>query len=117
MLTAGILGGKFEPIARVRPDLPRAIDGLIASMLTVDRAKRLPSVAAFARQLAPFGTAAAQTSSDRIARITARQSITSEASEPNASKPSLDLADTKELVAEQDLAAVASSPEKVPRIW
>ena len=112
VLTAGILGGKFEPIARVRPDLP-ARD---RRAHRVDAHRRPRETTPLGRSVCPSARALRDGHRADLERPDSADqrapSITSEASEPNASKPSLDLADTKELVAEQDLAAVASSPRR-----
>ena len=90
-LTSAILGGKFEPASKKRAGIPPAVDALIASMLKVDRAARLPSVEALAQRLAPFGTANARTSSERIARIATRPPVSSEVLDPSSAAPTLDV--------------------------
>jgi len=83
-LTSAILGGKFEPASKRRAGIPPAVDALIASLLTVDRTARLASVEVLAPRLAPFGTASARTSSERIARIAARPPASTEIVDPTS---------------------------------
>jgi serine/threonine-protein kinase len=96
MVGAQILLGKFDPISKVRPGLPPAIDTVIASMLTADRATRMQSVEAFAKQVAPLGTKMARTSAERIARIAGRPAASSEGGNASASTPTL-FGDTAEI--------------------
>jgi serine/threonine protein kinase len=96
VLTSAILGGKFEPVSKLLPGVPPAVDALIAAMLTVDRDARLPSVEALGQRLAPFGTAHARTSSERISRIAARPSLSTPPDDTGASAssvPTVELAD------------------------
>jgi eukaryotic-like serine/threonine-protein kinase len=97
-LSVAILGGKFERASTLRPGLPPELDAIIASMLTVERADRLPSVDAVARRLAPLGTPQARTSRERIARIASRSASTVVgAGGPSPSMPSIELSVTTDL--------------------
>jgi serine/threonine-protein kinase len=49
-------------LRELRPDMPPALDAVIAKCLAKDPARRFPSVTELARALAPFGTAAAHSS-------------------------------------------------------
>jgi serine/threonine-protein kinase len=68
-LQLAILHGTYEKPSEVRSDLPSLLDQLVLETLAKDPASRLPSVEAFAARLAPFGTAVAQRSYDRIQRL------------------------------------------------
>jgi serine/threonine protein kinase len=110
-LMAAILGGKFEPISKVRPGLPPAVDALIAAMLTIDRDARLPSVEALAQRLAPFGTANARTSSARIARIAARPAVSTEVDDPTSSNPTMDLSAAAAIPVQAEETVIVSDAE------
>jgi serine/threonine-protein kinase len=58
-----------EPISRVRPDVPRALDEAIARCLAPKLHDRYSSVAELARAIAQCGTSDGRTSAGRIARI------------------------------------------------
>jgi serine/threonine-protein kinase len=67
---ASIRRGSYAKLSDHRQDVPRALEQLLAATLEVDRAKRIPTVNAFAAKLAPFGTDDARASYVRIQRIT-----------------------------------------------
>jgi serine/threonine-protein kinase len=54
VLFASILGLPYKPIRKQRPDLPPAIEEIMAKCLEKDRDKRFASVEEFVRALAPF---------------------------------------------------------------
>jgi serine/threonine-protein kinase len=68
-LCAAILQDPPNSLRAKRPDAPTQLEVAILGALEKDRARRYPTVAAFASALAPFGTAAAGLSAARIARI------------------------------------------------
>jgi hypothetical protein len=72
ILCAAILLGKYRPMSELRPDLPVALDEVMASILVVDREARVGSVEELSRRVAPFGSPFAEASRQRIARIAAR---------------------------------------------
>jgi serine/threonine-protein kinase len=60
------------PATRLRDaleDAPEALEAILVRALDKDKARRHPSVAAFALAIAPFGTRASSALSERIARI------------------------------------------------
>jgi serine/threonine-protein kinase len=55
-IAGGTRAGEYTRPTELRPDIPLAVERLLAATLTTERAARLPSVEAFAARLAPFGT-------------------------------------------------------------
>jgi serine/threonine-protein kinase len=68
-LCAAILQDPPNPLRARRPDAPVQLETAILGALEKDRGRRYQNVAQFAAALAPFGTAAASTSAERIARV------------------------------------------------
>jgi serine/threonine protein kinase/TPR repeat protein len=73
-----VLKGAYTRPTRRRPEVPPSLEQLISLALVRDREKRLPSVAAFAARLMPFGTEAGRLSHDRIQRLASRAPVPSE---------------------------------------
>ena len=71
-VAATVLRGLYTRLSLQRSDVPAAVDEVVADALCQDLEKRVPTVQAFAARIAPFGTAAARASLERIARISAR---------------------------------------------
>jgi serine/threonine protein kinase len=77
-LCARVLRDPPSPFAEVRadlphaPEIPRAFEAAVFRCLEKDPANRFPNVAELARAFAGFGTASAQASAERIARIIER---------------------------------------------
>ena len=64
----------------LRPEIPAGLDAAIARALEKKPAERFPSLAGFARAIAPFGGPTAQESANNVARIlAARGSVPSDA--------------------------------------
>jgi eukaryotic-like serine/threonine-protein kinase len=57
------------PVRLRRPDIPPPLEVAIGTALEKDRARRFQTMADFAAALAPFGSASAASSADRIARV------------------------------------------------
>jgi serine/threonine-protein kinase len=110
-LTSAILCGKFEPVSKKRMGVPPAVDALVASMLTIDRDTRLPSVEMLAQRLAPFGTTNARTSSARIARIAARPAVSTQIDDPTPSTPTIDLADGAVIPVHSEASVIVSDAD------
>jgi eukaryotic-like serine/threonine-protein kinase len=71
-VTALIIKITQEPPAPVRlrrPDLPPELEAAIGVALEKDRSRRFQTMADFAAAMAPFGSASAASSADRIARV------------------------------------------------
>jgi len=83
-LAVAILRGTCTPASELRPDVPAALEEAIAGALARDPASRSASVAAFARRIAPSGSDAARASCQRIERIAARVTPSSEPAEGEA---------------------------------
>src|SRR6185436_5165248 len=58
-----------EPLAKIRPDVPAALEAVILHCLEKDMTRRIQSVAELAHGLAPFGSLDARGSVERIARV------------------------------------------------
>jgi serine/threonine-protein kinase len=71
LVCAAILSSEYAKLSTLRTDIPAAIDALISETLAKKPESRLPSVEAFARKLAPFGTSGARQSYERIERLAA----------------------------------------------
>src|SRR6185295_10291643 len=56
-------------VSAARPEVPAAIDGVIAKCLEKDRTKRYPNVAELAQALSDFGPRRGRASVDRISRV------------------------------------------------
>ncbi len=57
------------PVRLRRPDVPPQLEAALLHALEKDRARRFQTMADFAAALAPFGSASASSSADRIARV------------------------------------------------
>ncbi len=57
------------PLRSRRMDVPPQLEAVLSTALEKDRARRYQTMASFAAALAPFGTASAFASADRIARV------------------------------------------------
>jgi serine/threonine-protein kinase len=68
-LCAAILQDPPRPIRSTRADVPPPLEAVIAGALEKDRERRFANVGQFAAALAPFGSAAARASAERIARV------------------------------------------------
>jgi tRNA A-37 threonylcarbamoyl transferase component Bud32 len=68
-LCAAILQDSPRPMQAHRPDVPPELDAAVAGSLEKDRDRRYPNVAHLAAALAPFGSASARASAERIARV------------------------------------------------
>jgi len=68
-LCAAILQDSPKSLRASRPDVPPQLEAVILTALEKDRARRFQNMAQFAAALAPFGTAAAFASAERIARV------------------------------------------------
>ena len=68
-LMAMIAADPPTPLRQRRPDAPQQLEAVILRCLEKDRERRVPNVAEFARAIAPFGTAEARGSVERIARV------------------------------------------------
>jgi len=73
-----VLRGAYTRPTRRRPEIPPPLEQLISLALVRDREKRLPSVAAFAARLAPFGTETGRVCASRIQRLASRAQVPSE---------------------------------------
>ncbi|HEY8040410.1 MAG TPA: serine/threonine-protein kinase, partial [Polyangiaceae bacterium] len=68
-LCAAILQDPPRPIHLLRPEAPPQLEAAILGALEKDRDRRFLNVAQFAAALAPFGSASARASAERIARV------------------------------------------------
>src|SRR5258706_11265243 len=57
------------PLRQRRPDAPAPLEAAILRCLEKDRERRMPNVAELARAIAPFATADARASVERISRV------------------------------------------------
>ena len=73
-LCAAILQDTPKSMASVRADVSPELDAALAGALEKDRNRRYANVAQLAAALAPFGSARAQASAERIARVLGVQS-------------------------------------------
>jgi serine/threonine-protein kinase len=62
-----------DPLPTYRSDVPPGFEGVIRMALEKDRERRIPSVAALAAALAPYGTAEATMYAERAARVLGEQ--------------------------------------------
>ena len=69
LVCAAIFAGSYAKLSSCRSDIPDALDALVSEALAPKPESRLPTVEAFARRLAPFGTAGARQSCERIERL------------------------------------------------
>jgi serine/threonine protein kinase/TPR repeat protein len=69
LIMTAIALGKYTALSAVRADLPAELDAFLAEALAPKHELRLPSIEAFARRLAPFGTSGARQSYERIERL------------------------------------------------
>jgi serine/threonine-protein kinase len=67
-LCAHVMTDPPAPLARLRRDVPVALEAVVLRCLEKDRSRRYRSVAELARALEPFGSGAAQASAARISR-------------------------------------------------
>ncbi|WP_170229167.1 serine/threonine-protein kinase [Polyangium fumosum] len=67
---AAILSSPPEPLRKLRPDAPPALEAVIQRCLEKDAARRFASVGELAAALVPFAPARARLSAERIGRIT-----------------------------------------------
>jgi serine/threonine-protein kinase len=75
---AAILRGTYTRPSDPRPDIPAALEQMLAEAMAIDRETRVPSVEAFAARLAPFGTEAGRGSYGRIRQLAAGTQALSE---------------------------------------
>ena len=71
-VTALIIKITQDPVPPLRPrrlDVPPQLEAVLATALEKDRSRRYQTMAGFAAALAPFGSASASASADRIARV------------------------------------------------
>jgi eukaryotic-like serine/threonine-protein kinase len=105
---AAILRGGDVKLSEHRDDVPAELDALISHALQRDREARIPSVAAFAACLAPFGGEIARESLARIQRVAGR-SRTPASVPPAVAPPSEASVPTRE-----HATRAVTSPEDVP---
>jgi serine/threonine protein kinase len=68
-LLAAILQDPPPPLRQHRPDAPQGLEAIIARCLEKDAAGRYADVAELTEALAPFGSASARMSADRVSRV------------------------------------------------
>jgi eukaryotic-like serine/threonine-protein kinase len=111
-LFAMILQDEPPRLSERRPEIPEALETIVARCLEKDPAKRFPDVHQLARALAPLGTSASPSTVERIHRVgvnTARSSVRIQLVDAG-SAPGIDLSRTEKtgspLVAPQKRAIV-----------
>ena len=85
MVGAAVMAERYARLAEVRKEVPGEIDRVVHEALTKDRDKRLASVEAFAKGIAPFGSEAARVLVERIERIAKRVAPAAEKEEEGGS--------------------------------
>jgi serine/threonine-protein kinase len=68
-LLAAILQDPAPPLRQHRPDAPHGLEAIIAKCLEKDPSARYVDVAELTQALAPFGSASARVSADRVSRV------------------------------------------------
>lgn len=68
-LLAAILQDPSPPLRQHRPDAPHGLEAIVARCLEKDPAARYADVAELAQALAPFGSASARVSAERVERV------------------------------------------------
>ncbi len=68
-LLAAILQDPPPPLRQRRPDVPQELEAIVAKCLEKDPAARFANVADLTQALAPFGSASARVSADRVSRV------------------------------------------------
>jgi serine/threonine-protein kinase len=68
-LSAKVLLEEHEPLSRRRPDLPLALERVVARTLCKNAADRYPSIAEFAMDLMPFAPQRARHNVERITKV------------------------------------------------
>jgi serine/threonine protein kinase len=68
-LLAAILQDPPPPLRQLRPDAPEGLEKVISRCLEKDPSARFSDVAELTEALAPFGTASARLSADRVSRV------------------------------------------------
>ena len=68
-LCAKILEDRPEKLRGLRQEVPPALEAAIERALEKDRARRFPTIAELAAEIAPYGSDGARASASRIARV------------------------------------------------
>ena len=71
---AAVQRGVYPPLSSHRPDVPPALEAVLAETL-VERGARIPTIEALAKRLAPFGTDEARASCSRVEGIASEAAL------------------------------------------
>jgi len=99
-----------RPLRQLRPDVPEGLEAIVLRCLEKPRERRFNNVADLALSLAPYGSAVAQRSAQRIARVLGAAGI------PSAPNPApFAVAVPGQVVTATDFGA--STPKKKSKSW
>src|ERR1035438_260490 len=81
-LVAAILHDPPPPLRQLRPDAPEGLERVIGKCLEKEPSARYADVAELTEALAPFGTASARLSADRVSRVIRPRAVNTSTSAP-----------------------------------
>src|ERR1019366_4406212 len=81
-LLAAILQDPPPPLRQLRPDAPEGLERVIGKCLEKEPSARYADVAELTEALAPFGTASARLSADRVSRVIRPRAVNTSTSAP-----------------------------------